>query len=266
MSSKTAIFVSSAVLLAAGLGTWAVMTPEKPAPDGTVAAPPSPRRSIGEQLRERSRPRDTMPSSYRASGSRSTRSTGKQSTNLPGALRPPLPPAPVPAAGPSGARNHADLARRAATVEEDANRKLNYWTSKYGLTEAQQDAIFPILARGSSAFDSALAVEGAALAPVDTDQTVEEQIHAALTPEQQAQLEEETVDRNLWWTEIVGLLNDEMIAAENGTLADSTDPPEVTAASEPAATAVSPSETETGTTLPAAHGGSNIFDLLNGAP
>jgi hypothetical protein len=74
---------------------------------------------------------------------------------------------------------------------------------------------------------------------------LDEAVHDSLTADQQAAYEEEWVDRDLWWTEIVGQLQtdeDVDVAASSSDSASS-------------------GESEASVT-PDAHGGGNLFDLL----
>ena len=85
------------------------------------------------------------------------------------------------------------------------------------LDEEQKDFIFPILAKSAAAFHPSLNAQGSELlngiesrvrpgAPIDV---VESEIYDILNEEQKLILEEEAVDREAWWDDIVALLDDE---------------------------------------------------------
>jgi hypothetical protein len=90
---------------------------------------------------------------------------------------------------------------------------------RLGLTEAQQDRIFPILASSSPAFHPILQPEGSSnkltdsvfgnrdtIEPGASVAEVENEIYPELDATQQASLEEEAMDREAWWEDIVALL------------------------------------------------------------
>ena len=85
------------------------------------------------------------------------------------------------------------------------------------LDEEQKDFIFPILAKSAAAFHPSLNAQGSELlngiesrvrpgAPIDV---VESEIYDILNEEQKLILEEEALDREAWWDDIVALLDDE---------------------------------------------------------
>jgi len=57
----------------------------------------------------------------------------------------------------------AELNARAEQVTHEANRRLDLLTAMYKLTPTQQALVYPIVARASPAYDSALSIEGEAL-------------------------------------------------------------------------------------------------------
>ncbi len=116
-----------------------------------------------------------------------------------------------------------ELIARAVIVEEQANNKLQILTSRLGLTEQQQDRIFPILASSSPAFHPILQPEGSidylqdsvfgdrkAIEPGASVAEVENEIYPVLDAEQKASLEEKAMDREAWWDDIVALLEEEL--------------------------------------------------------
>ena len=116
-----------------------------------------------------------------------------------------------------------ELIARAVIVEEQANNKLQILTSRLGLTEQQQDRIFPILASSSPAFHPILQPEGGidylqdsvfgdrkTIEPGASVAEVENEIYPVLDAEQKASLEEKAMDREAWWDDIVALLEEEL--------------------------------------------------------
>jgi hypothetical protein len=116
-----------------------------------------------------------------------------------------------------------ELIARAVIVEDQANTRLQGLTSRLGLTEEQQDRIFPILARSSPAFHPILRPEGNAnkltdsvfgdrdtIKPGASVAEVENEIYPELDETQQASLEEEAMDREAWWEDIVALLAEDL--------------------------------------------------------
>ncbi len=140
----------------------------------------------------------------------------------------------------------AELAARAVQIEQRANDQLLALTDRLGLTEEQQDRIFPVLAAAHPAFHPLLIPEGAApeagttagsgavgadAGPVYGDGTsvtpgapiaeVESGIYDVLDTAQQASLEEEAMDREAWWEDIVGLLESDLEDSTGGEVAGS---------------------------------------------
>ena len=116
-----------------------------------------------------------------------------------------------------------ELIARAVIVEDQANNKLQILTSRLGLTEQQQDRIFPILASSSPAFHPILQPEGGTdylqqsvfgdgkvIEPGASVAEVENEIYPVLDAEQKASLEEKAMDREAWWDDIVALLEEEL--------------------------------------------------------
>ena len=122
----------------------------------------------------------------------------------------------------------AELAQRAKLVEEHANAELEALANRLALTEEQQDRIFPILASSSPAYHPVLQTEGGSktttrtatgdtiysdgsgLKPGAPVTEVENEIYPELNEFQQASLEEEAMDREAWWEDIVGLLEEDL--------------------------------------------------------
>ena len=132
-----------------------------------------------------------------------------------------------------------ELEQRAVQVEEQANARLEELADRLGLTEEQQDRIFPILASSSPAFHPILIPEGgnrtttsigggdtiygdgSKVKPGAPIAEVENEIYPELDEVQQASLEEEAMDREAWWEDIVGLLEEDLESSTSpGSIAD----------------------------------------------
>ena len=127
-------------------------------------------------------------------------------------------PTPVtPAIAPEKPLTREQLTARAMSVEKQANKRLDELSLLLDLDEEQKDFIFPILAKSAAAFHPSLNAQGSELlngiesrvrpgAPIDV---VESEIYDILNEEQKLILEEEALDREAWWDDIVALLDDE---------------------------------------------------------
>lgn len=123
----------------------------------------------------------------------------------------------TPAIAPEKPLTREQLTARAMSVEKQANKRLDELSLLLGLDEEQKDFIFPILAKSAAAFHPSLNAQGSELfngiesrvrpgAPIDV---VESEIYDILNEEQKLILEEEALDREAWWDDIVALLDDE---------------------------------------------------------
>jgi hypothetical protein len=109
------------------------------------------------------------------------------------------------------------LTARALVVEKQANKRLDELTEKLNLTEEQQDFIFPILAKSLPTFHPSLNPDGNNLLsgiktrvePGSSVPDVEAEIYSILDEDQKIILEEEALDREAWWTDVVALLDEE---------------------------------------------------------
>jgi hypothetical protein len=123
----------------------------------------------------------------------------------------------VTAENPNKPLTREQLNARAVTVERVANKRLDDLTLLLDLSEEQKDFIFPILAKSAAAFHPSLIAEGnelikgieTAVRPGAAVDVVESEIYNILDEEQKLILEEEAVDREAWWDDIVALLDDE---------------------------------------------------------
>ena len=123
----------------------------------------------------------------------------------------------TPTNAPEKPLTREQLTARARSVEKQANKRLDELSLLLDLDEEQKDFIFPILAKSAAAFHPSLNAQGSELlngiesrvrpgAPIDV---VESEIYDILNEEQKLILEEEAVDREAWWDDIVALLDDE---------------------------------------------------------
>ncbi|MDE0570902.1 MAG: hypothetical protein OSB44_09485 [Verrucomicrobiales bacterium] len=109
------------------------------------------------------------------------------------------------------------LTARALVVEKQANKRLDELTEKLNLTEEQQDFIFPILAKSLPTFHPSLNPDGNNLLsgiktrvePGSSVPDVEAEIYSILDEDQKIILEEEALDREAWWNDVVALLDEE---------------------------------------------------------
>ena len=138
---------------------------------------------------------------------------------------------------------------RAAAVESEASARLEKLTANLDLNSTQRGKLFPALVRATAGYDSAMLVGGATVA-ADTGLTPAEEIHSLLDPDQQAQVEDTEVQRQLWWQDIIGKLEADLTSATGGV-----------PAIDPSAPAV-PAPTDEERVAPEARDDGNLFDLI----
>jgi len=110
-----------------------------------------------------------------------------------------------------------ELRSRVALVETKARKQLERMTQELELTTAQRSKMFPLLVRSAHGYDPAMQVVGAGVPdPADSIASTDEEIHALLDPEQQAQLEEDEVNRRLWWQDLIGRLEKDLDESTGG--------------------------------------------------
>lgn len=178
-----------------------------------------------------------------------------------------------------------ELDIRAAQVAYEADRRLDYLTDTYDLSDEQQRLAYPILARASQAYDPALAIEneewtdailavsargpGPAVysdnpikqAAIDSAlNTVEDQLSEILDEDQVIAIKVEQADRNEWWNEILSQVSSDLEVEEAAAQALE----ELLAAE--AAEAADASEHSQSGSAPAAHQGGNLLNLLGAGP
>lgn len=153
-----------------------------------------------------------------------------------------------------------DLVFLAALVEREAQSRTDRLAARYNLSAAQQDRVFTVYARASQAYHSAMTI--VTDSPVETPRSTEvsdagsetgsaeststdEAIYEVLDAAQQAEYEQDVVDRDLWWSEVIGQLEGDLDteAAAAAAEGDTADP-----------------EGDAGDVDP--HAGGSLFDLL----
>jgi len=138
---------------------------------------------------------------------------------------------------------------RAAAVERDASARLGKLTANLDLNDNQRRKLFPALVRAASGYDPAMLVGGAPVA-ADPSLTPAEEIHSLLDPDQQTQVEDLEVQRQLWWQDIIGKLEADLTVATGGVPAVAPSAP------------VAPAPTDEERVAPEARDDGNLFDLI----
>lgn len=135
-----------------------------------------------------------------------------------------------------------DLAQ-ARQTEAAARKRLAELTEQLALSADQQNKIFPLLVRASPHYDESLRLVGQQQHPGGPLNRIaaDELLHALLDPYQQVELELGEAEKELWWSDVISRLEED--------LHNATQPDQLPAAGSPPP--------------PPAHGGGNIFDLLN---
>ncbi|MCF7674975.1 MAG: hypothetical protein K9N23_02005 [Akkermansiaceae bacterium] len=162
-----------------------------------------------------------------------------------------------------------DWLDRAAAVEREASGQLDKLTTSLDLNSTQRRKLFPALVRASAGYDPAMTVAGASVAGNST-LTPAEEIHSLLAPDQQAQLEDNEVQRQLWWQDIIDKLEVDLTnstggAPAGGAPAGGAPAGGAPAGGAPAGGATTPAEPVPGDTervAPEARDDGNLFDLL----
>ena len=106
---------------------------------------------------------------------------------------------------------------RAAAVEREASANLEKLTADLDLSSTQRGRLFPALVRAAAGYDPAMTAGGATLA-ADPALTPAEEIHSLLNPDQQARVEDNEVQRQLWWQDIIGKLEADLTNETGGPI------------------------------------------------
>jgi hypothetical protein len=145
---------------------------------------------------------------------------------------------------------------RAAKVEKSARARLDRLTTELELSAAQRAKMFSALVRSAPGYDPVMIVAGG-LTRSEPVLAATEEIHQILEPQQQVLLEDQEVDRQLWWQDTLARLEADLIASTGGV---STTPAVTTIPAIipiiPTEDRVAPDNAETG----------NLFDLLKSNP
>jgi hypothetical protein len=155
---------------------------------------------------------------------------------------------------------------RAAAVEGAARKKLDRLTHELELTSTQRDKMFPLIVRSTQGYDPVMLTGGnlTAKAPLaaQTPLAADEEIHQVLDPQQQALVEDQEVNRQLWWQDTLSRLEADLIDSTGGVTATiAASPTEI-----PTETTTTPAATMPATeerVAPAARENGNLFDLLD---
>jgi len=138
---------------------------------------------------------------------------------------------------------------RTAGVEREASRQLEKLTANLELTSSQRGKLFPALVRATAGYDPTMIVAGGAVT-TDPSLTPAEEIHALLDPDQQAQLEDTEVQRQLWWQDVIEKLEADLTNATGGaTVPDAPAP-------------ATPAPTDGERVAPEARDNGNLFELV----
>ena len=116
------------------------------------------------------------------------------------------------------AAEQAAALERVAQVQRDARERLERMTDEFSLTASQRAKMFPLLVRSTPGFDPTMRVGGGD--PGAEIGATAEEMHALLDAEQQAQLEDPELARQLWWQDVVSRLERELVDATGGTVPD----------------------------------------------
>jgi hypothetical protein len=140
---------------------------------------------------------------------------------------------------------------RSAAVERAARVKLECLTADLELSTAQRQKMFPALVRSTSGYDPVMVVGGGNLTG-ETSLASLDAIHQVLDPQQQALVEDQEVNRQLWWQDTLSRLEAELIESTGGA-------PASPAATLPASANPVPAAEER--VAPDAREPGNLFDL-----
>jgi hypothetical protein len=109
----------------------------------------------------------------------------------------------------------ADYHRRVDAVQREARRKLERMTEEFELTSSQRAKMFPVLVRSTPGYDQAMQVGGISLSG-DPLAPAGEEMHELFDPDQQVQLEDKEIDRQLWWQDIFARIEDDLVNSTGG--------------------------------------------------
>ena len=113
------------------------------------------------------------------------------------------------------AEKRLEWQNRVDFVSRSASAQLGKMTEELDLTPSQRAKLFPTLVRAIPGYDAAMTVGGSAL-PGESTMTPDEEVHAVLNPEQQVEVEDNVVDRQLWWQNIIDRLEADLTNSTGG--------------------------------------------------
>ena len=134
-------------------------------------------------------------------------------------------------------------------IENAARARLESLTTELGLTAAQRDKMFPELVRATPGYVPAMLVGSPSIASTTASA---EAIHQVLDPQQQALVEDQEVNRQLWWQDTLARL-------EAGLIPPAGEVPVASTPTPPAPEQTTPPATER--VAPAARDNGNLLDL-----
>lgn len=172
------------------------------------------------------------------------------------------------------AEQQAQWRTRTAAVERAARKKLERLTTELDLTAAQGDKMFPLIVQSTPGYDPVMLTGGihTAKTPLAADEgkltaktplAAAEEIHQVLDPQQQALVEDQEVNRQLWWQDTLARLEADLIASTGGVAATITATAAETSPEPPAAPVETTPATEEERVAPEARESGNLFDLLD---
>lgn len=149
-----------------------------------------------------------------------------------------------------------------AAVQRKSGEKLDQLSEIYALTRKQRAAIYPLIVAHDTQAHPAILVGGRPIPKISAGLTLDESIHAELTPDQRDLLTGNTLERDAWWTEVASQLRDDL----NNSLSDGevSAPPIARNPSSVVPGIVPSSGPAQGDGQASDRAGENLFDLLNG--
>ena len=108
------------------------------------------------------------------------------------------------------------LRQQAASVQRKARQKLERMTEEFALTAMQRRKMFPVLVRSTPGYDSSMQVAGVYLDEAPATTAAGEEMHGLLDSEQREQLEDQEVDRQLWWQDVFTRIERDLLDSTGG--------------------------------------------------
>lgn len=179
----------------------------------------------------------------------------------------------------------AEWRTRTAAVERAARKKLDRLITGLDLTPAQCDKMFPLIVRSTPGYDPVMLVGGnltpKTSLPADayssaqmdgtsnitpkTSLAADEEMHQVLDPQQQALVENQEVNRQLWWQDTLARLEADLINSTGGDTPTITTTPTAVPSATPTAPAAAAPATEEWVAPESSETG-NLFDLIEPNP